>query len=239
MHERQDERGFVLVTTLVLLMIMTIMGIALFYKNQVNQDSSLTSAQSTQGYYLAEAGINYIAWVLYDNPSNPSIVNQISLVGNNPSTDPDATNLLNHPDQVANNTLGYFDINNTIGYNPQTQATNFPINMATVTTWAPPHVALDITTNVQNVPDISYEAWNNGNSFPPGNGAIVWIAPAAVSSDPLLEKDQAVTNTGTYALFAYSIGYVDGKPKRLLRAEIATFFYGFPNDLGAVSNAYK
>lgn len=227
----RDERGFVLVTSLVLLMILSVMLIGLFYRGKVNQDTSVSSAKATKAYYLAEAGLNYIAWALHADPSDQTLDNTVDLDGDGVA---DTLELLNEPDQAMDHTLGYFDISNTIDYDPSS-----PTGVDVSTLTAPPHVALDITTNAQNVPSVVPKAWNNGKSFPSGDGAIVWVLPAVLDvTDAKKEKDTSVTSS-SYALYAYAIAYVNGSPKRVLRAEIGSVTFGFPTSIGATTNSYQ
>jgi hypothetical protein len=239
MYDRNhDERGFVLVTSLVILMILTIMAVGLYLRGKVNQDTSISERDSTQAFFLAEAGLNYLAWALYTDPDNPSADNNMDLDGNGVA---DNVDLETTPDQAYNppssNTLGYFDIGNTIGYNPTS-----PISVNLSTLAIPHHVALDITvTNPANTVSVSPETFGTGTALPNGNGAVVWVVPAMLDTtgtNPLSEYDISTTSND-YALYAYSIGYVNGKPLRMLRAKIGTVSNSFPANLGAMTNGYQ
>jgi len=226
------ETGFVLVTTLVILVILTLMMTGLFYRARANQETSVSDRDFTQGFYLAEAGLNYVTWALYSDPDHSWQNNDVSLDGD---STPDNREILNNPDQVANHTLGYFDINNTMNFNPAS-----PHGVALSSLSLPPHVALDITVNANNTPSVVAEPWNNGASKPSGNGVVVWVVPAVLdpSGDPMNEKDTASTRS-SYDLFAYCIAYVHGHPIKMIRAKIGSMVFGFPSNIGATTNSYQ
>ena len=97
MADNRDERGFVLVTSLVVLMILTVMLIGLYYRGKANQDTGLAEAHATQAFYLAEAGLNYVTWALYMDPNNTGSDNDKSLDGDSVA---DNIELESVPDQV-------------------------------------------------------------------------------------------------------------------------------------------
>ncbi|HXH64778.1 MAG TPA: pilus assembly PilX N-terminal domain-containing protein [Mariprofundaceae bacterium] len=234
----RDERGFVLVTTLVILMILTIMLVGLYLRGKVNQDTSISERDSTQAFYLAEAGLNYITWALYMDPNNPGKDNNVDLDGDGVA---DNVELQTTPNQAnnppASNTLGYFDINNTINFDPVNPTT---VNLSTLA--IPKHVALDITvTSPSNNVSVSPQAFGSGTALPSGNGAVVWLVPAVLDTSgiaPLSEKD-TMNTSNDYAVYAYSIGYVNGKPLRMLRAKIGSASNSFPANLGSMTNGYQ
>ena len=230
------DRGFVLITTLVILMILTILLLGLYFRGKVNIDTSMSSRDNTKGYYLAEAGLNYLIWALYIDPNNPAADNNMDL---DDDGIPDNTALLNNPDQYANKTVGYFDTNDTIGYNPQSPIT---VNLATLA--IPAHVALNITLNANNQASVSPVTFGTGTALPTDNGAVVWITSAVddpTGTFPLNEKDStgAASTKNVYAIYAYSIGYVHGKPLRMLRAKIGVASNFFAANLGAMTNGYQ
>ncbi|TLS68311.1 hypothetical protein FEF65_04790 [Mariprofundus erugo] len=68
------ERGFVLVTALVMLGLLTLMSLAMFYSSRIASQTSSTAQSSTEAYYYAETAVHYIAWALandaeFDNHS--------------------------------------------------------------------------------------------------------------------------------------------------------------------------
>ena len=59
-----DEEGFVLATSLLLLMLLTMLAAGVFYSANVSQQTSAMARDNTEAFYYAETGINYIAWAL-------------------------------------------------------------------------------------------------------------------------------------------------------------------------------
>jgi hypothetical protein len=102
----------------------------------------------------------------------------------------------------------------------------------------PPHVALNITMT-NHVPSVTQVPWVNGTELPGGDGAVVWLVPATLDeTNAKSEADTALTSS-KYAVYAYAIGYVNGKPLRLLRAKIGKVTSGFPTSLGSMTNGYQ
>ena len=64
---KPSERGFVLATSLVMLLLLTTLSIATYYGTVVSQQTSATAARSTQAYYYAETGLNYVAWAIQND----------------------------------------------------------------------------------------------------------------------------------------------------------------------------
>ena len=63
----ERERGFVLVTSLVLLSLLTLMSLGMFYSSRSAIQVSSGAQRSTEAYYYSETAINYISWALaYD-----------------------------------------------------------------------------------------------------------------------------------------------------------------------------
>ena len=58
------EEGFVLATSLLLLMLLTMLAVSVFYSANVSQQTSAAARDDTEAFYYAETGINYIAWAL-------------------------------------------------------------------------------------------------------------------------------------------------------------------------------
>jgi len=59
-----DERGFVLVTSLILLSLLTLFSVAMYFTGRSAVQTSGTAQQSTEAYYYAETAIQYVAWAL-------------------------------------------------------------------------------------------------------------------------------------------------------------------------------
>ena len=90
MSKQINEKGFVLATSLVMLLLMSMLTAAVFISVDASQKSSRAAQFSTQSFYYAETAINYMKWSLdnnveFDSYTYPNIVrNDI------PDTDPGA-----------------------------------------------------------------------------------------------------------------------------------------------------
>ncbi|MDX8393288.1 MAG: hypothetical protein R8K21_01720 [Mariprofundales bacterium] len=218
--------GFVLVTSLVMLALLSMMSIGMYYRGLINQQSSFAMQSSAQGFYFAELGLNYMAWAL-----NPTIPNDIDFNADglmdyygNLQAASGFPGFLNIPDGQLN----YFD-NRTLANRvhvhdgPGTAAANlrdpafftgmkfllFELN-ATAD-------SLTITPGATAIPTT-------------GNGAAVWLTggyhPALAALDATTKcATVGVVNCDivvpadpiTYNIVIYSLGFVNGEPRRLLR----------------------
>jgi len=59
-----NERGFVLVTALIMLSLLTLMSLAMFYTSRSATQTSATAQNTTEAYYYAETAIHYVSWAL-------------------------------------------------------------------------------------------------------------------------------------------------------------------------------
>jgi len=239
MPREERERGFILVTTLVVMLILTIMAIGLYFRSAVNQQGSAADRDATKAYYLAETALNYMAWALHSDPANPAVDNDANLDGDTAPATGDRTELAANPDQGSVHSLGYFDITSLASRAINFSSFSNPPAVTLATFSPPPHVTLDIVTNdASNTVSIT-PSWAGGAGTPTKDGAIVWITSGVLDEgNPANEIDSDDTS-GDYAVIAYAIGYVNGKPRRLLRAKIGKVEAGFPSDLGSVTNGYQ
>jgi len=58
------EQGFVLVTSLIMLSLLSLMSLAMFYASKSATQTSAAAQSSTEAYYYAETAIHYISWGL-------------------------------------------------------------------------------------------------------------------------------------------------------------------------------
>ncbi len=58
------QRGFVLPMALVVLSLLTLLATAMYFVSRTSIETSHAAVRSTQAYYFAEAGLNYLAWAL-------------------------------------------------------------------------------------------------------------------------------------------------------------------------------
>jgi len=61
------ERGFVLVTSLIMLSLLTLMSLGMFFTSRTATQTSGSAQSTTEAYYYAETAINYISWALYND----------------------------------------------------------------------------------------------------------------------------------------------------------------------------
>jgi len=78
------EEGFVLATSLVLLLLLTMLAVGVMYSGNVSQQTSATARDTTEAFYYAETGIHYITWALKNDaefdsfPGPPEVVKRSS-----------------------------------------------------------------------------------------------------------------------------------------------------------------
>lgn len=62
--DNRTQQGFVLVTALIMLSLLTLMSLAMFYTSRSSTQTSSTAQSTTEAYYYAETAIHYISWAL-------------------------------------------------------------------------------------------------------------------------------------------------------------------------------
>jgi hypothetical protein len=63
----QEEQGFVLATSLVMLLLLTLLTSAVYISVDSSQKSSGAAESATEAFYYAETAANYMSWSLYNN----------------------------------------------------------------------------------------------------------------------------------------------------------------------------
>lgn len=58
------ERGFVLVTSLIILSLLTLFSVAMYFTGRSAMQTSSSAQHSTEAFYYAETAIQYVAWAL-------------------------------------------------------------------------------------------------------------------------------------------------------------------------------
>jgi len=237
MLHKERERGFILITSLVVLMILTIMAIGLYFRSAVNQQTSVSDRDATKAYYMAETALNYMAWAIHSDPNSSATDNDANLDGDTAPATGDRTELAANPDQTATHSLGYFDITTPL----TARAVYFPGSMSPTlsTMTVPAHVTLNITTNDATNNVSIAPAWSGGAGTPVKDGAIVWITAGVLDENNPANEIDALDTTGDYAVIAYAVGYVNGTPMRMLRAKIGKVEAGFPSNLGSLTNGFQ
>lgn len=64
MDQKKFERGYVLVTSLVMLGLLTLFSVAMYFVGRSATQTSDSAQRSTEAYYYAETAIHYITWAL-------------------------------------------------------------------------------------------------------------------------------------------------------------------------------
>jgi len=232
---RKQEEGFVLVTSLVILLILTILSVGLYFRSVVNQQASVSTRDATKAYYYAETALNYVSWSLHsgqNNDANLDPANPDADAGTGDRTElqvdtANPTAQVNYIDSrpIASRRIVYNPANNPNPYDPSTAATpvfqdvsaNLPPNYLVLTIAADGVITKTLSTTVPAT----------------HNGAVIWLTP----SDQTTLADS--TGGSTYDIAAYAIGYVNGKPLRILRAIIGDAGMGPPVGLGSVTNGFQ
>jgi len=62
--DKTNEQGFVLVTAMILLSLLTLISVAMYYSSRSATQTSSGAQSSTEAYYYAETAVNYISWAL-------------------------------------------------------------------------------------------------------------------------------------------------------------------------------
>ncbi|MDX8405286.1 MAG: hypothetical protein R8K50_03955 [Mariprofundus sp.] len=70
------ERGFVLVTSLIMLSLLTLLSMAMYFSGRIATQSSRSVQTTTEAYYFAETAVNYMTWALINDAEFDSHVNK-------------------------------------------------------------------------------------------------------------------------------------------------------------------
>jgi len=63
-HIHTSEAGFVLVTSLIMLSLLTLMSLGMFYASRSGTQTSAAAQHSTEAYYYTESAIHYMSWAI-------------------------------------------------------------------------------------------------------------------------------------------------------------------------------
>jgi len=100
-----SDAGFVLVTSLILLSLLTLMSLAMFYASRSGTQTSAAAQSSTEAYYYTESAIHYIAWAIANDAEFDNFTYTGTYV---------ASSFGEPPVPASANTIG--DYNELIGY---------------------------------------------------------------------------------------------------------------------------
>jgi len=84
MIHRQREQGFVLATSLVMLMLMTMLITVIYMSIDSSVKSTAAAESSTEAFYYAETAANYMSWALYNNVDFDSYIYPDKVRNDNP-----------------------------------------------------------------------------------------------------------------------------------------------------------
>ncbi len=231
-HHPPREGGFVLMTVMVLLALLSLMGVAQLYRSIALQQESGVSTMNMRAAYYAETGIGYMQWAWANNArfnSSGSEGDKVHWLSK--SHDP-ATQVeyWDNRAKSARTTNGIFWASDTCVATPDAAGCNPILSglSADLTNAGIKYVKLDIN---QSTGAITPTLTSDGSV--PTNGAIVWLTAGSETSDAVVANTacsgSASTETGCYNngtnnvpyhVVAYGLGFVGGRPLHLLRAII-------------------
>ena len=221
-----DKRseGFVLVTVLVLLALLTMLGVGMFMSSIATQQDSAAAARAAQARYYAETAIEYMRWAW---ANDAELDKSIQATPNDTAGDRAEWQLA--PTNPGPTTIGgsggqvmYFD------NRPQTpQASRYLFWVSTgvnptmrrISVNLPTYLRVDIDAkgNITTTPLKAIHPNPSVNkTHVPDTGAVAWLTAGTRVADCVVS---AANDCGKHVI-AYAVGYVDGKPLSLIRAQI-------------------
>ncbi|MDQ6950934.1 MAG: hypothetical protein Q9M26_04650 [Mariprofundales bacterium] len=243
-----NAQGFVLITVIILLALLTMLGVGQVYRSITNQQESATSVMNTRAVYYAETGISYLEW----SWASDADFDAYSAVAGMPADD---TSNGDREEWLAGVTtpgpttatgvdgkVMYWDNTPMAGRavcwpNALCNGGNSP-TMYHISTKLTRYIKLEInqTTGAitPSIPVVPHADPPVAGTDTPQNGAIVWLTAGDGTTDYEVANhlctngspDQGCfkTTAGSadtpYHVIAYSIGYVNGRALHLLRAVI-------------------
>lgn len=237
---RSAEQGFVLATALVLIVVLTIIGVGLYYRSVISQQVSTVSRDSAKAAYYAESAINMVTWLLYRDPDNvdpySSWDHDFDLDGDGKN---DRENLQDSPDTPGAQ-LGYFD-NRPLANRGLVYPGSVNVSLASLV--LPVDLTLGADTYSAGFLGFPVDSYGNLGApvldTEPTEGAVLWLTAAENNeSQPDFDHDKYVLpGEDEYRLVAYAIGIVGGKRLRMFRAIVGEVAPGGPVGIGSVTNA--
>ncbi len=241
-----QQRGFVLITVLALLSLLTILSVSLYFISQSTQQDSAVARKSTQGAYYAETALSYMQWSWANDADFDSAIapgDQVALGKTTGDREEWLASSINPGPTTKTGTNGavmYFD-NTPLATRTIAGPAANPV-MYHISASLPRYVRIDIASNgniAWAVPSMPHPAVPVPGVDVPVNGAVVWLTAGSLAnvSAGVADKDYALTtpcaptspangcdaSTGLpvqYRVIGYAIGYVDGLPTTLIRSVI-------------------
>jgi len=243
-------QGFVLITVLVLLSLLTILSIGLYLMSMSTQQDSAVSVKSTQAGYYAETALSYMQWAWANDadfdanvappPDDKTIGDREEWLAR--TFDPGPTTI-----GGPNGAIMYFD--NSPLSSRFVQLTSPPgvgPVMRNISVSLPRYVRVDIaangaiTTAIPAMPHANPPSHDPPVKDIPVNGAIVWFtAGSTTTPDVDYELDSTLVTCGggpvpvgmngcdnsagafvLYQVVGYAIGYVNSRPMVMIRSRI-------------------
>jgi len=242
----QEQKGFVLITIIMLLALLTMLSVGQVYRAITNQQESGTSVMNIQATYNAETALSYIQWTWASDADFDAYANVTSMPSDDQSIG-DREEWLAATTTPGPTTIGgvdgkvmYWDnspmADRTVCWpTSQCNGGNKP-TMYHISASLPRYIKLNInqTTGAiaPSIPAMGHPNPPVVGTDVPSNGAIVWLTAGNETIDYKVANtacanstpNQGCYNNGTkdvpYHVVAYAIGYVNGRPLHLLRAVI-------------------
>jgi len=238
--QRANQRGFVLLTVLIILALLSLLGVAQLYRSITVQQESAASVKSLQAAYYAETAISYIRWgwandVDFDDGNSGAAGNQ--LLGDREEwltaiTNP--TSVIAYWDNGADNSTAtdravFWDNSNCL---PASSAASYcKPTLSTITTDLNSRLNGYIKLEINQTTGVITPSLENTGAVPT-NGAVIWVTAGDENRDYHVDNSQCTPPATTFGCFndgsqdvqyhvvAYGLGFVDGTPLHLMRAVI-------------------
>jgi len=229
--KRQSERGFVLVTSLIMLTLLTLLSVAMFYNGRTSILVSSSAQQSTEGSYYAQTALNYIIWATRNDAEFDAYDFSGAPVNDSSAVDPAIFPALSTPSSASTVgdwselTANYWDpgptvisdtlaagISGQVMYCDNTPFASRAIVWPTATdptlyhisTSLPRYIRLDIDSSgnvTPSIPALPHAATPVVGADIPNNGAIVWLTTGNSKMDFEVDPTRA-TCSGTPPTYA-------------------------------------
>lgn len=243
MHEKKEE-GFVLIASITIIALMTMGNLAMYYRSVSNIQTNAALADRAQAIYYAETAINYMDWAML--ASNDADLDPYTIVGGDfgmlksgAPVPPATVGSVGNPEL----NVSYFDnrplasrVVNFTGpgsapSNMKLMWNDLPNMNANAASAAYCFLKIIITTDTVNGAQKIETTVTNVLPLAGEDGALVWLTASPIASSVtgtglLADVDMVVSPTllggagGGYDLVVYALGYINGKPRNLLRQKI-------------------
>jgi len=242
--EQNKDKGFVLIASLTIIALMTMGNLAMYFRSVSNIQTNASLADRVQAGFYAETAVNYMDWAMVRVAGNDADLDPYTVVGG------DFGSLLptvrgGRVDRPELN-VSYFDnrplanrkVNFQVPVGRVSIATDMKAMWADLPNLNPnpksaPYcfVKLWITTDAAGIQRIQTTVTNQ---LPQAgeDGALMWLTASPAGSVPgglggmPADVDMVIPAgllggvNGGYDLVVYALGYINGRPRNLLRKKI-------------------